>query len=46
MKPSWRDVGIGLVVPVALVLVWHVVSSHGWVNPQALPAPEAVALAI
>jgi NitT/TauT family transport system permease protein len=43
MKPSWREVGIGLVVPVALVLVWHVVSSHGWVNPQALPPPEAVA---
>jgi NitT/TauT family transport system permease protein len=43
MKVAWRDVGVGLLVPAALVLVWHFVTYHGWVNPQALPSPEAVA---
>jgi len=43
MKLAARDVGIGLVVPAALVLAWHLVTYNGWVNPQALPSPEAVA---
>jgi NitT/TauT family transport system permease protein len=34
---------IGLLLPAALVLAWHVASQHGWASPQALPAPEAVA---
>jgi NitT/TauT family transport system permease protein len=43
MKLAARDVGIGLIVPAALVLAWHLVTYNGWVNPQALPSPEAVA---
>lgn len=43
MKPAWRDVAVGLLVPALLVLAWQVVASQGWVNPQALPAPAAVA---
>ena len=39
MKLAWRDVAVGLVVPAALVLAWHVVTYQGWVNPQALPSP-------
>ena len=43
MKLAWRDIGVGLLAPATLVLVWHFVTYHGWVNPQALPSPEAVA---
>ncbi|WP_028104539.1 ABC transporter permease [Pseudoduganella violaceinigra] len=43
MKAAWRDIGVGLVAPATLVLAWHIVTHQGWVNPQALPSPEAVA---
>ena len=35
MKLAARDVGIGLIVPAALVLAWHLVTYNGMVNPQA-----------
>ena len=42
-KPSsWRQVGIGLVLPVALIALWQTVAQLGWVNPQILPSPQAV----
>ena len=39
---DWREAGIGLVVPVAVVAAWQLASSQGWVNPQVLPSPWAV----
>ena len=34
----------GLALPVLLLLLWQGVCSAGWVNPQALPSPLAVAV--
>lgn len=42
MKLKWREIGVGLVVPVVLVSVWYFYSARGWVNPQMLPAPNVV----
>lgn len=33
----------GLVLPAVLILIWQGVCLQGWVNPQALPSPWAVA---
>lgn len=38
----WTDSLAGLVVPLLALAVWQWVASHGWVNPQLLPAPLAV----
>jgi sulfonate transport system permease protein len=36
------DASLGLVLPVALLLVWRVACKHEWVPPQLLPAPDMV----
>jgi sulfonate transport system permease protein len=33
---------LGLVLPVALLIVWSVACKHDWVPPQLLPAPDMV----
>nr|WP_229442619.1 ABC transporter permease [Massilia psychrophila] len=38
----WREIGVGLVVPAAIIALWQVVAAMGWVNPQVLPSPLAV----
>lgn len=38
----WREFGIGLVVPAAVIALWQAVATMGWVNPQVLPSPLAV----
>jgi NitT/TauT family transport system permease protein len=40
---SWRQIGIGLVLPALIVALWQTVAVLGWVNPQVLPSPLAVA---
>jgi NitT/TauT family transport system permease protein len=46
MKSStnqWKSFGTGLIVPTILIALWQFVTSQGWVNPQILPSPWAVA---
>jgi len=38
----WRELGAGLIVPVLVVLAWHLATAGGWVDPHKLPSPEAV----
>ena len=40
---SWRQIGVGLVLPALVVALWQTVAAMGWVNPQVLPSPLAVA---
>lgn len=42
LKIQWREVGTGLIVPVAIIALWQTVAALGWVNPQILPSPLAV----
>lgn len=39
----FKALGEGLLVPVAVVLLWQIACSAGWVNPMVLPSPAAVA---
>lgn len=39
---NWREIGIGMVVPVLAIGIWQWVTSMGWVHPQVLPSPLAV----
>jgi len=39
---AWRQAGVGLVLPVAVIAAWQAVAQLGWVNPQVLPSPQAV----
>ncbi|SFL46100.1 ABC transporter permease [Rugamonas rubra] len=39
---KWREVGVGLVVPVVVVALWQAAAMAGLVNPQVLPSPLAV----
>ncbi len=41
-KRKLQEVAVGLVVPVAALLVWQCVAMLGWVNPNVLPSPLAV----
>jgi NitT/TauT family transport system permease protein len=41
-KFNWREIGVGLIVPVALITIWQLIASMGWVNPHVLPSPAAV----
>ena len=41
-KRNWRELGVGMVVPLLALLLWQWVASAGLVNPQVLPAPLAV----
>jgi NitT/TauT family transport system permease protein len=38
----WREFGVGLVVPAAIIAFWQFIAMMGWVNPQVLPSPVAV----
>ena len=40
---KWGESAIGLVLPVVILAVWQLVAMLGWVNPQVLPSPLAVA---
>ncbi|MDQ2822359.1 MAG: ABC transporter permease [Pseudomonadota bacterium] len=40
----WRESAIGLVVPVVIIVLWQMSAMLGWVNPQVLPSPWAVAV--
>lgn len=42
-RAMWVNIGSGLIVPVALILIWQLATRQGWVNPQVLPSPWAVA---
>lgn len=42
-KRNWREIAVGLVVPLIAIGVWQWVAMNGWVNPQVLPAPTEVA---
>jgi NitT/TauT family transport system permease protein len=39
---NWRELGIGMVVPLLAIALWQWVAWAGLVNPQVLPAPLAV----
>ncbi|MFL6659733.1 MAG: ABC transporter permease [Massilia sp.] len=41
-RSTLRDLGIGTVLPVLLIGLWHTAAVRGWVNPQVLPSPLAV----
>ena len=41
-KRNWRELGIGMVVPLLAIALWQWVAAAGLVNPQVLPAPAAV----
>ena len=41
-KANWREIGVGLVVPVAIVALWQAAASLGWVNENVLPSPLEV----
>ena len=38
-----REFLVGLVVPAVVIAIWQAVTMLGWVNPQVLPSPLAVA---
>ena len=40
---KWREIGVGLIAPAVIIAVWQAVAVLGWVNPQMLPSPLAVA---
>lgn len=40
---QWRDIGVGLIVPVLLIGLWQMAAQLAWVNAQILPSPYAVA---
>jgi NitT/TauT family transport system permease protein len=42
-KRNWREMAIGLVVPVVALGVWQWVAMNGWVNENVLPSPLEVA---
>jgi NitT/TauT family transport system permease protein len=39
---TWRELAVGLVVPVAAIVIWQWVADMGWVNEHVLPAPLQV----
>jgi NitT/TauT family transport system permease protein len=41
-KRNWREISVGLVVPLAALLVWQGVAAMGWVNQNVLPSPLQV----
>jgi NitT/TauT family transport system permease protein len=41
-KANWREVGAGLVVPVAVIALWQAAANLGWVNEHVLPSPLEV----
>jgi NitT/TauT family transport system permease protein len=43
VKRKWKDIAVGLVVPIVAILIWQWVATMGWVNENILPSPLAVA---
>jgi NitT/TauT family transport system permease protein len=41
-KRNWREIAIGLVVPLLALAVWQFVAVNGWVNENVLPSPLEV----
>jgi NitT/TauT family transport system permease protein len=41
-EANWREIAVGLVVPLAALLVWQGVAAMGWVNQNVLPSPLQV----
>ena len=39
---QWREIGAGVIVPIALIAIWQTACSMGWVNEHVLPSPWAV----
>jgi NitT/TauT family transport system permease protein len=39
---NWREIGVGLVVPVAIIALWQAAANLGWVNENVLPSPLEV----
>ena len=40
--PGLRNLGLGLLVPMALLVAWQATAIYGWLPEQILPAPEVV----
>lgn len=41
-KRNWKELAVGMVVPLLAIALWQWVASAGLVNPQVLPAPYDV----
>ena len=39
-KLNWRELGVGMVVPLLAIALWHWITQAGLVNPQVLPSPQ------
>jgi NitT/TauT family transport system permease protein len=39
---NWREIAVGAIVPVIVVVLWQACATFGWINPQVLPSPLAV----
>ena len=44
MQALLRRWAQGAIVPVVLIALWQAAASAGWINPQVLPSPAAVAV--
>jgi NitT/TauT family transport system permease protein len=42
-KLNWREIGVGAIVPIVVIALWQASAMFGWINPQVLPSPLAVA---
>ncbi|GAB3399300.1 ABC transporter permease [Massilia agilis] len=42
-KRNWREIGLGLVVPLVAIALWQWVVKQGWVDEKILPSPQEVA---
>jgi NitT/TauT family transport system permease protein len=42
-KRNWKEIALGLVVPIVAIGLWQWVVMHGWVNEKILPTPREVA---
>ncbi|WP_296950023.1 ABC transporter permease [uncultured Massilia sp.] len=42
-KTNWRETAVGAIVPIVVIALWQASATLGWINPQVLPSPLAVA---
>ena len=42
VKRKWKDVAVGMIVPIVAIAIWQWVAGMGWVNENILPSPLAV----
>ncbi len=42
-KTDWREIAVGAIVPIIVIALWQASATLGWINPQVLPSPVAVA---